>query len=109
MARKLPLHDKSATPLVRTLSDLGKLVRNQRAQSKLRIDDAAALSMVSGDLLSRLENGKPVTSEKLLLVLESLGLRLLVVPVGNVPQLEGVLGQLNANVKADTSPDEWEP
>lgn len=105
MARKLPLHDKSATPLVRKLSDLGKLVRNQRAQSRLRIDDAAALSLVSGDLLSRLENGKPVTSEKLLQVLESLGLRLLVVPAGDVPQLESVLSQLNA----DINPAEVEP
>lgn len=96
MARKLPIHDISATPLVRNLIDLGKLVRNQRAQSRLRIDDAAALSLVSGDLLSRLENGKPVTTEKLLAVLESLGLRLLVLPTAAVVQLESTLDQFQS-------------
>jgi hypothetical protein len=67
----------------------------------LRIDDAAALSGVSGDLLSRLENAKPVTSEKLLQVLESLGLRLLVVPAGDLPQLESALDQLTADLNTD--------
>lgn len=93
MARKLPLPDKSATPLVRSLSDLGKIVRNQRAHGQLRIDDAAALSFVSSDLLSRLENGKPVTLDKLLLVLDGLGLRMLVVPTKDLHPLESLLSQ----------------
>jgi len=67
-------------------------VRNRRAQSRMRIDDAASLSGVSSDLLSRLENGKPVTADKLMLVLESLGLRMLVVPKTDIPALEAVLG-----------------
>jgi len=55
-------------------------VRNQRALAKLRIDDAAALCFVSSDLMSRLENGRPITMEKLLNVLDGLGLRMLVMP-----------------------------
>jgi len=85
MARKLPIPDQSATSLVRSLSDLGKIVRNQRAHGQLRIDDAAALCFVSSDLLSRLENGKPVTLDKLLLVL--------VVPTKDVDPLESLLSQ----------------
>ncbi len=74
--------------MVRDLADLGKIVRNQRARSKLRIDDAAALSYVSSDLMSRLENGKPVTLDKLLLVLDGLGLRMLVMPTQDLPHTE---------------------
>ena len=55
-------------------------MRNQRALAKLRIDDAAALCFVSSDLMSRLENGRPITMEKLLNVLDGLGLRMLVMP-----------------------------
>lgn len=57
---------------------MGAAVRNARAQSQLRIDDAAAFSGVSADLLSRLENGKPVTTDRLLKVLEGMGLEMLV-------------------------------
>jgi transcriptional regulator with XRE-family HTH domain len=96
MARKLPVHDTSATPLVRSLSDLGKLVRNQRALGQLRIDDAAALSFVSSDLLSRLENGKPVTLDKLLRVLDGLGLRMVVVPTKDIHPIASLLSQQNA-------------
>ena len=96
MARKLPAHDASATPLVRSLSDLGKIVRNQRALGQLRIDDAAALSFVSSDLLSRLENGKPVTLDKLLRVLDGLGLRMVVVPTKDLQPIENLLNQQTA-------------
>jgi transcriptional regulator with XRE-family HTH domain len=91
MTRKLPVPDESAPALVRTLADLGRLVRNQRAHARLRIDDAASLSLVSSDLLSRLENGKPVTLDKLMLVLDGLGLRMLVVPAREVHKLETAL------------------
>jgi transcriptional regulator with XRE-family HTH domain len=80
MPRKLPIHKPSATPMVQSLGELGKAVRNQRALALLRIDDAAALCGVSSDLMSRLENGKPVGLDKLLLVLHGLGLRMLVAP-----------------------------
>lgn len=58
-------------------------MRNQRALAQLRIDDAAALCFVSSDLLSRLENGRPITMDKLLKVLDGLGLRMLVVPASD--------------------------
>lgn len=65
--------------VVRTLQDLGRLVRAQRRASGLRIDDAAALCGVSVDLLSRLENGHSgVSSGRLLKVLDGLGLAILI-------------------------------
>ena len=64
---------------VATASDLGPLVRARRREQSLRIDDAASLSGVSVDLLSRLENGKgSVRLDKLLSVLDGLGLALVV-------------------------------
>lgn len=78
MARQLPLPTEQS-PQVTNLQVLGKLVRNARARAQLRIDDAAAISGVSSDLLSRLERGHPVTSDKLLAVLSSLGLTVLMV------------------------------
>lgn len=44
----------------------------------LRIDDAAALIGVSKDTLSRLENGRPVGTDKLMAVAEGFGLTLFV-------------------------------
>jgi len=62
-------------------ADLGPTVRARRRGQSLRIDDAAALSGVSVDLLSRLENGKgSVRLDKLLAVLDGLGLALVVAP-----------------------------
>ena len=88
MARTLPTPVENVSPVVRSLHDLGQLVRNQRARSRLRIDDAAALSQVSSDVLSRLENGKPITVDKLMRVLDNLGLRMVVVPVRQLTGLE---------------------
>lgn len=63
-----------------SLEALGRRVRQQRQTSGLRIDDAAALCGVSVDLLSRLENGASgVRSDRLLRVLDGLGLAMLVV------------------------------
>ena len=68
---------------VRTTQELGLLVRAQRRSQHLRIDDAAALLGVSVDLVSRLENGASgVRLDKLLTVLDGLGLCLLVGPKG---------------------------
>jgi transcriptional regulator with XRE-family HTH domain len=64
-----------------TDASLGPAVRTRRRAQSLRIDDAAALSGVSVDLLSRLENGKgSVRLDKLLAVLDSLGLALVLGP-----------------------------
>ena len=66
---------------IATASDVGPAVRARRREQSLRIDDAASLSGVSVDLLSRLENGKgSVRLDKLLTVLDGLGLTLVVVP-----------------------------
>lgn len=63
-----------------SLQSLGEAIRLRRKKSGLRIDDAAALSGVSVDLLSRLENGRSgVSTERLLRVLDSLGLSLRIV------------------------------
>jgi len=66
-------------------SDLGPAVRARRRQQSLRIDDAASLSGVSVDLLSRLENGKgSVRLDKLLTVLDGLGLTMAVSNFGGI-------------------------
>ncbi|WP_354005386.1 helix-turn-helix domain-containing protein [Roseateles amylovorans] len=60
---------------------VGPAIRARRREQSLRIDDAASLSGVSVDLLSRLENGKgAVRLDKLLAVLDSLGLALMLGP-----------------------------
>lgn len=102
MPRKLPLQDTSVSPVVHKLSELGLCVRNQRAQNLLRIDDTAALCGVSGDLLSRLENGKPVTSEKLLAVLQTLGLHMVILSVTDLPWFESAWRAHHASAAADT-------
>lgn len=64
---------------------MGALVRNRRAQNRMRIDDAADMLGVSKDVLSRLENGRSVSVDKLFKVLDGLGLNVLVVPKRDVP------------------------
>src|SRR5262245_53002873 len=71
---------------------LGHIIRNKRRASGLRIDDAAALSGVSVDLLSRLENGASgVSTSRVLQILDALGLTMLVVDKERIPQLESLL------------------
>ena len=73
---------------ITTPADLGPTVRARRREQSLRIDDAAALSGVSVDLFSRLENGKgSVRLDKLLTVLDSLGLALILGPKDH-PQMQ---------------------
>ena len=63
---------------------LGPTIRARRREHSLRIDDAAALCNVSVDLLSRLENGKgSVRLDKVLAVLDGLGLAMVVGPKGD--------------------------
>lgn len=97
MPRNLPPIELSTPQEIRKLEDLGQIVRNQRAQGKLRIDDAAALCFVSSDLLSRLENGRPIKMDKLLKVLDGLGLRMLVVPACDSVLLKSELEALRAS------------
>jgi transcriptional regulator with XRE-family HTH domain len=71
---------------IHTLVDLGRGIRLKRKASGLRIDDAAALCGVSVDLLSRLENGKSgVATDRVLKVLDGLGLGLRLVEQGKLP------------------------
>lgn len=85
MARTLPRPIATPDPLALDLAALGALVRNRRAQNQMRIDDAADMLGVSKDVLSRLENGRAVSLDKLFKVLDGLGLNLLVVPKREVP------------------------
>jgi transcriptional regulator with XRE-family HTH domain len=67
--------------VIRIAADVGPMVRARRREQALRIDDAASLIGVSVDLFSRLENGKgAVRLDKLLTVLDALGLALVVGP-----------------------------
>ena len=76
-----PQNDGTA---VNSLAELGAIVRRSRKMQRLRIDDAAGLCGVSTDVLSRLENGIPITTSRLLLILQGLGIRLEVVdPAGS--------------------------
>jgi len=74
MARTLPKPLEEQNPVASDLQALGRLIRNRRAHSMLRIDDAAALIGVSKDTLSRLENGRAVSTDKLMKVAQGLGL-----------------------------------
>ena len=74
MARTLPKPLEEQSPVATDLQALGQLIRNRRAHSMLRIDDAAALVGVSKDTLSRLENGRSVGTDKLMAVAQGLGL-----------------------------------
>lgn len=70
-----------AVQIVQHTADIGQQIRAHRKKQGLRIDDAAALNSVSVDLLSRLENGAGgVRTDKLLAVLDGLGLALIVAP-----------------------------
>lgn len=72
----------SIEPQIITMAgEVGPMVRARRHAQSLRIDDAAALTGVSVDLFSRLENGKgAVRLDKLLTVLDGLGMALVVGP-----------------------------
>jgi transcriptional regulator with XRE-family HTH domain len=72
---------KVAPQIIQSTVDVGSMVRQQRRKQSVRIDDAAALVGVSVDLFSRLENGKGgVRLDKLLTVLDGMGLSMLVAP-----------------------------
>lgn len=75
MSEKLPVAVLSSP------TALGPVVRARRKAQALRIDDAASLLGVSVDLMSRLENGQgTVRLDKVMSVLDGLGLTLLVLP-----------------------------
>ena len=68
-------------------------MRAQRRASGLRIDDAAALCGVSVDLLSRLENGRSgVSTDRVLKVLDALGLAMLVLDKAKLAKALAAVG-----------------
>lgn len=76
MARTLPSHIKDLSPVATDMASLGRIIRNRRAESAMRIDDAASMLGVSKDVLSRLENGRSVGLDKVFSVLIGMGLTL---------------------------------
>ncbi len=76
------MNQRSSSVTVLNSGDaLGPVVRARRKSQSLRIDDAAALLGVSVDLMSRLENGQgSVRLDKVMAVLDGLGLALMVLP-----------------------------
>lgn len=65
--------------IIRDAETLGQVIRDRRKLAGVRIDDAAALCGISVSTLSAMENGsRPAGIDKILPVLEKLGLRLIV-------------------------------
>lgn len=92
MPKSFSVSQPPADPNVTSLAALGRIVRAQRRASGLRIDDAAALCGVSVDLLSRLENGRSgISTDRLLKVLDALGLAMAVVDKAELPRLRNGL------------------
>ena len=81
MARSIQIKPTPSSSDVTNRHELADFVRARRTQSKLRIDDAAALCGVSVETLSKIETGKAgVTVESLFKVLSGLGIQLKVKP-----------------------------
>jgi transcriptional regulator with XRE-family HTH domain len=81
MTMRKDLKPPADVTAVLSTGDAGARVRAVRKAQALRIDDAAALSGVSVDVMSRLENGtNSVRLDKLLAVLNGLGLQLVITP-----------------------------
>lgn len=106
MARTLSPHNPHINPLARDMVGLGALVRNRRLEQSMRIDDAADLLGVSSNVLSRLENGHPVGSDRLLRVLEGLGLTMLVLSRSESTTALRALGVTASHAKASLSTDQ---
>jgi transcriptional regulator with XRE-family HTH domain len=87
MARSIPSPGPRPSPWVKDLTTLGQLVRHRRHELALRIDDAAHACGVAPNVLSRLENGRPIGVDRLLLVLSGLGLAMLVTTKGESTKL----------------------
>lgn len=63
--------------IIRDAKTLGQAIRDRRKLAGIRIDDAAALCGIAVSTLSAMENGsRPAGIDKILPVLEKLGLRL---------------------------------
>lgn len=103
MARKISIPTHDPVQRVQSLSDLGLAVRVGRTTSELRIDTAASLCGVSVSLLSALENGasRAVRMDKLLTVLDGLGLAML---VATKDQAERIVKEAQAEAHQGATP-----
>ncbi|MGF6571591.1 transcriptional regulator with XRE-family HTH domain [Paraburkholderia sp. GAS333] len=70
----------NANPLAVDLQTLGQLVRNRRVSCELSVLDAADSIGISQGVLTRIENGKSVGTERLFKVMTGFGLAMLVMP-----------------------------
>jgi len=70
----------STIPLAFNLQALGTLVKDTRLRCELNVHDAADSVGVSSGVLTRIENGDAVGTERLLKVLTGFGLAMLVMP-----------------------------
>lgn len=99
MAGKFPKITNPLSPQISSAQELGQWIRARRIAAAIRIDDAAALSNVSVQLLSDLENGnRSVGIDKVFAVINCLGLDLMVKPRGED------LDDRDAEIEADDAP-----
>lgn len=88
MTRRKQYTPPPALRVISTPEDVGDHVRASRKSQNMRIDDTAGLNNVSVDLLSRLENGSGgVRLDKLITVLDGLGLKLIIGEADEVARL----------------------
>ena len=88
MVRRKEYTPPPALVVIDTPKDVGEHVRASRKAQHMRIDDTAELNNVSVDLLSRLENGSGgVRLDKLITVLDGLGLKLMIGEADEVARL----------------------
>lgn len=99
MAGKFPKITNQPSPTISSARELGQWIRVRRIAAGIRIDDAAALSNVSVQLLSDLENGnRSVGIDKVFAVINCLGLDLMVKPRG------ADLDNRDSETEADNAP-----
>ena len=81
-ASDLPLGNRAtSSPVVRSSSELGAIVREQRKRLALKQLDIAGLGNTGNRFIVDLENGKPtVQLQKVLDIMDLLGLELIVRP-----------------------------
>ncbi|WP_087865711.1 helix-turn-helix domain-containing protein [Comamonas thiooxydans] len=88
MGRHKEYSPPPALVAISTPTEVGEYIRASRKAQNMRIDDTAGLNNVSVDLLSRLENGAGgVRLDKLITVLNGLGLKLIIGEADEVARL----------------------
>jgi len=92
MPRTLSKPGPPTGPYIGDLSAMGNLVRNRRLELALRIDDTAHACCVSANVLSRLENGGAIGTDRLLWVLQGLGLSILIMPTDDAYKILNSIG-----------------